>query len=962
MHNLVLDTYSVIFTKLNTQINGKRTPWGKYLGLLSPGLFTFYQFAKLEPKIKFLKIIKSQYIKMGRELIYTLCALVNCLSIGLDDQNPEVVKLTEDIFNELEKKVGTRGLIGAIWQTILNTSKVRIASLKYIMKFIPCENVEKIAYATKIPLMASYDPTSKISPSKENFLAEYQELTTEEIKINAYDLITKYYYPSKPTLICNALISCLNDEQLFVKRGALDFIISHLKFGGKILANDEKIQLGIAMCNILNNGGDSIVRRVYQWLFDEVINYDLYSQILNGLLLFSFSRNIKDEQLNELKICHKIIEENSEKVPDLFQICCVNLLKYVRFNQPKTSVEILKKLLKNSERAIILWKLLVIELSNIKSYQFSEIAELSVILFNCTEPVLHEKNTEMLYPILSELLKNIHLIGDDQNTLPVLKFVQLLVINTFKNKPIFTKIQEESGKHFISKYYENNLISRILNFSSDLSNSEPDILRTFQNLFTISTNITSKLNPEITLNLLISECAEKITEPKLYDLILDSFYDSLRLVTEIDKTGLFKKRLANSLWRMMQNSKISGKLLETIMIAEKNIKDEFSEVIKNAILSRENSVKTLQILSNVNELFHKAFPEYTFLNNGTEIRLILKNLLLPNTSNKMIKYCSKIFIESVNNYDVILKSIFLSILEKDYKTQDIIECLQIFTKVLRIDKIRIQKYCKKLEIHENLSHIDASPLRKAQNGKIEPITYFKFLLVILSKHMKFDLNLHSDFEYDLSIICCKLLQDILFVINHPDEYEEFVRVVLEQLLDCWNYYSFNKQGELEVYILEIIKILQMKRVESDIFAITQRKIFTYPLFLNIIKTGLSNEILYIKQAYIQYVIQLLPIIIEYVKSESSNIIQEIVFCIASQLDNPNQSLSMILKMLGAIKDIMHYVLFTEKTEQIIENYLGFLKIILWNYTKLWTLTQDSQIEDIILSTLSKIQEQFPSIF
>ena len=89
-------------------------PWGNYLPILSPGLFIFYQFAKADEKLKFLEIIKIYYINMGREIVNALNGLVGCLLTGLDEQNSKIIQITEEIFYELEKKVGTRIFVGIL--------------------------------------------------------------------------------------------------------------------------------------------------------------------------------------------------------------------------------------------------------------------------------------------------------------------------------------------------------------------------------------------------------------------------------------------------------------------------------------------------------------------------------------------------------------------------------------------------------------------------------------------------------------------------------------------------------------------------------------------------------------------------------------------------------------------------------------------------------------------------------
>ena len=122
VHILTLDTYALIFQQHCGEAEGeeskKTKPWGNSLAFYSPGLFSFYQFAKLDVKLKFNELIKRYYLRLGAELLSCLNGLVSILLLGLDDQNEEALKGIEDIFQALERKVGTRMLYGTIWLVI----------------------------------------------------------------------------------------------------------------------------------------------------------------------------------------------------------------------------------------------------------------------------------------------------------------------------------------------------------------------------------------------------------------------------------------------------------------------------------------------------------------------------------------------------------------------------------------------------------------------------------------------------------------------------------------------------------------------------------------------------------------------------------------------------------------------------------------------------------------------------
>jgi hypothetical protein len=89
--------------------------WGINLSLFMPGLFTFYQFAKLELKLKFNKIMKKYVVPIGYELLSCLNGFITTMLIGLEDQNDECLKGIDEIIQSTIQQLGNRKVFGAIW-------------------------------------------------------------------------------------------------------------------------------------------------------------------------------------------------------------------------------------------------------------------------------------------------------------------------------------------------------------------------------------------------------------------------------------------------------------------------------------------------------------------------------------------------------------------------------------------------------------------------------------------------------------------------------------------------------------------------------------------------------------------------------------------------------------------------------------------------------------------------------
>ena len=115
VHALALETYSTIFELFCQPTEQNPVPsWGTRLAYYSPGLFAFYQFARLEIKAKFNELIKRFYLSMGAEIIECINGLISIMLLGLDDQSEDAVHSVE-ILQSIERKIGTRAFYSAIW-------------------------------------------------------------------------------------------------------------------------------------------------------------------------------------------------------------------------------------------------------------------------------------------------------------------------------------------------------------------------------------------------------------------------------------------------------------------------------------------------------------------------------------------------------------------------------------------------------------------------------------------------------------------------------------------------------------------------------------------------------------------------------------------------------------------------------------------------------------------------------
>lgn len=133
------------------------------------------------------------------------------------------------------------------------------------LKIIQAKREEK--EADPIPNEQIFEESAAMSNFNEDFARQRESLLKElnEIGLNNEDNET--YYPNKSSLIVNAIVSCLEDENSLVQRNALDFMYTHLKLSFDYFSDQEKMIFVEAVLYLLYRKELSLTRRVYSWLF-----------------------------------------------------------------------------------------------------------------------------------------------------------------------------------------------------------------------------------------------------------------------------------------------------------------------------------------------------------------------------------------------------------------------------------------------------------------------------------------------------------------------------------------------------------------------------------------------------------------------------------------------------------------------------------------------------------------------
>ena len=114
-------------------------------------------------------------------------------------------------------------------------------------------------------------PEEEPSGPQQEEIGEIKKLETEEYIPEIEDDVDpdsiEIEYPNKSSLVINALIAGLEDENTLVQRITLDFMFSHFKLSCDLFTEEEKCILVEAALRLLIKKDLSLTRRIYTWLF-----------------------------------------------------------------------------------------------------------------------------------------------------------------------------------------------------------------------------------------------------------------------------------------------------------------------------------------------------------------------------------------------------------------------------------------------------------------------------------------------------------------------------------------------------------------------------------------------------------------------------------------------------------------------------------------------------------------------
>ena len=330
---------------------GSQAQWGADLGLFSSGLFGFYQFAQFEVKDQFLEIIEKYYLKLEKELHISLSGFFVCMLPALEDQNAALIKKVESIFDLTEQIVGSRIFFGTIWmvrsslaspvQTILRTPRSRLAAIKLLDKRIP-----RSAALIKRNALHPVNRLVRIERARLSVVSSYEteEREDEILRIEKEQMDSEdyfyFFYPKKSKLVVNALLACLEDSSVYVNRGALDFLISHMPITMEINKKAENVALVYGSLQLIYNKDFACLKKFSTWLLghldeDEKLLSLEEDRTLQALIpalksIFQLRKDMTEKEASKpLVIMQTLLNENQGIAEPIIRELTINIVRFI---------------------------------------------------------------------------------------------------------------------------------------------------------------------------------------------------------------------------------------------------------------------------------------------------------------------------------------------------------------------------------------------------------------------------------------------------------------------------------------------------------------------------------------------------------------------------------------------------------------------------------------------------------
>ncbi|KAK7063885.1 dopey-N domain-containing protein [Favolaschia claudopus] len=249
VHQRALDVYSHILAVLGSE-GLKRD-----LAVWSSGLFPFFEYAATSVKPALLNLFDTHYLPLQADLRPIMKSFILALLPGLEEETGEFFEKVLSLLDRLSGTVSPAFFFQNIWLVMLTTPSARGTALNFLARRLPRLNAE------------------------------------EDTVIIGQDI----------GLMIRAFAAALEDDNLLVRRGALDLLLQSLRIDSaairKAQADDRTILMRAATSVVLRRDL-SLNRRLYTWLLGPDEHSEPQVAYLREHALELLCSTLKDEMVS----------------------------------------------------------------------------------------------------------------------------------------------------------------------------------------------------------------------------------------------------------------------------------------------------------------------------------------------------------------------------------------------------------------------------------------------------------------------------------------------------------------------------------------------------------------------------------------------------------------------------------------------------------------------------------------
>ncbi|KAI8901962.1 Dopey, N-terminal-domain-containing protein [Globomyces pollinis-pini] len=258
VHQKSLEAYNLILSNIGPSQLAIELP------IWSFGLFPFCAHAAMSTKPLLLNIYLTHYIPLGDKLGPTLKAFILAILPCLDEENNEYFDKGSIILEKLSKATNIQDFYTCFWKAIISSSSCRNAAMNFLLRRMP-------------------------------------KITSRE------DMVM--ICGNQTSILTTALCSLLEDNQLLVKRGCLELMVTQFSSKNRSFSDTDMERIISSAITVVLYKEMSLNRRLYIWLKD---CDNIVMEVLRNMLMQ------EHDDVNRVARPYKIIHHLLDK-PDFME-------------------------------------------------------------------------------------------------------------------------------------------------------------------------------------------------------------------------------------------------------------------------------------------------------------------------------------------------------------------------------------------------------------------------------------------------------------------------------------------------------------------------------------------------------------------------------------------------------------------------------------------------------------------